>query len=280
MSHAQGTFAGTGGFALFYQRWRPDGTPRTAVAIVHGIGEHCGRYANVVTGLVPRGHAVYGFDQRGHGRSPGRRGHVDSWREYRQDLHAFVRFIVAQESRRPLFLFAHSMGALVALDYLPTGQEALAGAIISGAPIAPVGMAKPVLVAAARALSRVWPTFVLRSPLSADALSRDPEIVQAYRSDPLVHGAATARWGVEALEVVRRVRADPAQITLPILFIHGGADRLNAAEGVRRYFEQLGSSDKTLRIYQGTFHEPHNDLDHEQVVEDITAWLEERALGR
>ena len=159
------------------------------------------------------------------------------------------------------------MGALVALDHLPVGQRALAGAIISGAPIASVGVAKPALVALAKTLSRVWPTFVLRTHLDVDAISRDPE----------VHGVVTARWGVEALDAVRRVRANAAQITLPVLFIHGGADRLNAADGLSPYVERLSSVDKTMRIYPGAFHETHNDLDHAAVVADIAAWLEARA---
>ena len=121
MDHTHGTFSGAGGLALFYQRWRPEAVPRTVALIVHGVGEHSGRYENVVAGLVPRGHAVSATQERG----------------------------------RPLFLLAHSMGALIALDWLPTGQHALAGAIISGAPISPVGVTKPILVAVARGLSRV-----------------------------------------------------------------------------------------------------------------------------
>lgn len=277
MNHAHGTFVGAGGLALFYQWWRPDTVPRIAVAIIHGICEHSGRYPKIVSGLVPRGHAVYGFDHRGHGRSPGRRGHVGSWGEYRGDVDAFIRTVAAREPGRPIHLLAHSMGALVALDYLPTGQGALAGAIISGAPIAPVGVAKPALVAMAKALSRVWPTFVLRTRFDVDTISRDPQVVRAYRDDPLVHGVVTARWGAEALDAVRRVRANAAQITLPVLFIHGGADRLNAAPGLPPYVERLSSPDKTLRIYPGAFHETHNDLGHAVVVADIAAWLEARA---
>lgn len=248
------------------------------VILVHGIGEHSGRYPNVVAGLVPRGNAIYGFDHRGHGRSPGKRGHVGSWGEYREDVDAFVRLVRGLEPGRPLFLFAHSMGALIALDYLPTGQLVLAGAVISGAPIAPVGVAKPTLVVLARILSRAWPTFVLRTQLDVEAISRDPEVVRAYRTDPLVHGRATARWGAEGLAAVRRVRAHARRITLPVRFIHGGADRLNDATGLAPYVEQLSSTDKTVRIYPGAFHETHNDLDYETVVADVAAWIEDRAF--
>lgn len=279
MTHAEGTFSGAGALALFYQCWRPEGEPRSAVVLVHGIGEHSGRYLNVVTGLVPRGHAVYGFDHRGHGRSPGQRGHVGSWAEYRDDVEAFVRLVRGQEPGRPVFLFAHSMGALIALDYLPAGQQLLTGAVISGAPIAPVGVAKPVLVILAKILSRVWPTFVLRTQLDVEAISRDPEVVRAYRTDPFIHKVASARWGAEGIDVVRRVRGNASQIALPVLFIHGGADRLNAASGIAPYAERLSSPDKTVQIYPDAFHEPHNDVDHATVVADVAAWIEGRLHG-
>lgn len=280
MTHAEGTFGGAGGLGLFYQCWCPEETARSAVALVHGIGEHSGRYPHLVVQLVPRGHAVYGFDHRGHGRSPGQRGHIGSWGEYREDVGAFVSLVRGMEPGRPVFLFAHSMGALIALDYLPIGQQLLTGAVISGAPIAPVGVAKPLLVVLAKFLSRVWPTFTLRTQLDATAISRDPEVVRAYRADPLVHGVATARWGAEGIEAVRRVRVSASRITLPVLFIHGGADRLNAASGIPPYVEQLSSVDKTVRIYPDAFHEPHNDLDQTAVVEDVVEWIESRVISK
>jgi alpha-beta hydrolase superfamily lysophospholipase len=169
------------------------------------------------------------------------------------------------------------MGALIALDYLPDGQGDLAGAVISGAPIAPVGVATPALVIVARVLSKVWPAFPLRTRLRADALSRDPEVVEAYRTDPLVHGMGTPRWGTEALDAVRRLHANAPRITLPLLFVHGGADRLNHADALAPYVARLGSTDTTLRIYPGSFHEPHNDLDRAQVVAEVGEWLERHA---
>ena len=273
MRHVEGTFTGSGGLTLYYQAWRPDSAERAGLAIVHGIGEHSGRYMNVVNHLVPRGYAVWAYDQRGHGRSGGQRVHVDRWAQYLEDLHTFLGIVRKHEQTLPLFALGHSMGALIVLEYLPAHQQGLRGAIISGAPIQPVGVAKPYLVALVKILSPVIPRFTIRTKLEVEALSRTPAVVRAYREDPRVYGIATVRWGAEALEAVERVKAGVGEIRVPVLIIHGGADRLNSPEGARLAYEQIASPDKTLRIYPDTYHEPHNDLTFEEVVRDVEHWL-------
>jgi alpha-beta hydrolase superfamily lysophospholipase len=274
MDHSEGIFRGMDGLELSYQRWRRNGQPRGVLAIVHGFGEHSGRYMNIVNRLTGRGYVVYGFDQRGHGRSPGQRGHINCWEEYRGDLKAFLNMIGKQEPNLPLFLLGHSMGALVALDYLLCHPAALRGAIISGAPLEPAGVAKPYLVILARFLSRLWPRFSLPLKLDPSALSRDPAVVKAYETDRLVHGVATSRWGMESLATIERVKAQAAEVKVPMLLIHGGADRLNSPNGSRGFFENVNLCDKELKVYPGTYHEPHNDMDCEQVAKDIEQWLE------
>lgn len=267
----------SGGLALYYQAWRPDRPVRGAVGIVHGVGEHSGRYANLVDHLVPLGFAVWAYDHRGHGRSAGRRVHVDRWRQYLDDLHVFHRLVEEREPDLPFFLWGHSMGALILLEYLTVHQAGLRGAVISGAPIQPVGVAKPLLVAVARALSPIVPTLAIRTKLDVEALSRDPGVVEAYRADGRVSATATVRWGTEALAAVERVKASLGEIRLPVLVLHGGGDRLNAAEGARWAFERIGSADKTLRIYPRTYHEPHNDVNFREVLEEAGSWLSDRA---
>jgi alpha-beta hydrolase superfamily lysophospholipase len=274
MKQSEGTFQGAGGLDLFFRCRLPEGEARAVLAIVHGHGEHSGRYENVAGALVPRGYTVYGFDQRGHGRSPGQRGHIDSWAEYRGDVGAFLRLIEEREPHRPVFLLGHSMGALVVLDYLLHDSKGIRGAIISGAPIEPAGVAKPALVFVSRLLSRVCPRFPLRLALDTSALSRDAAVVRAYVKDPLVHGRFTARWGTEALAAVARVRARAAAVDVSVLFVHGEADRLNLAEGVRGYFEKVACADKTILVYPEMYHELHNDLGYDRVLSDLGRWLE------
>ena len=274
MEYKEGTFQGVGGLELYWQSWRGEYAFRAALAIIHGFGEHSGRYANVVSHFIPQGYAIYGFDLRGHGRSPGQRGHINSWDEYRKDVKTFLNLISKKEPTRPVFLWGHSMGALIALDYLLHDPAGLGGAIISGAPLDPVGVAKPFLVLIARALSRVWPRFSLPLGLDPKALSRNLEVVRAYEADPLVHGKTTVRWGAEILQTIEWVKARAAEVRIPLILIHGGADPLNSPKGIRTFFEKITLTDKEMKIYPGSYHEVHNDLDHTQIMTDVTQWLE------
>lgn len=269
-------FTGTGGINLFCQRWLPDAPPQAMVAIVHGVAEHSGRYANLVNSLTANQYGAWGFDLRGHGRSGGRRGHIHNWQEYRADLGCFLTLIQKEMPQHPIFLFGHSMGALIVLDFLLHEPARVGGAIVAGTPIEPVGVAKPYLVALAHLLSRLWPACPLPSNLDTTALSRDTAVVQAYESDPLVLRRMTARWGTEALAVVERVKENAERITLPLLVLHGKADTLNSAIGAQAFYDAVGSEDKEIRLYENGRHELHNDLDHEKVMADILDWLARR----
>lgn len=273
MKHGEGVFRGANGLELRAQSWHSGQEVQAAVAIVHGHGEHSGRYLNVVHALAPRGFAIIGFDHRGHGRSRGQRGHIDSWSEYREDVRAFLGWISDREPHRPIFLMGHSMGALVTLDYVLHDSGGLAGAIVSGAPIEPAGVAKPYLVLMSRMLSKACPRFPLRLALDTSALSRDAAAVRAYVEDPLVHGRFTAKWGTESLTALAWVKAHAADLKLPVLFIHGEDDRLNLPDGSRRFFERVTFADKTLLIYPKMFHELHNDIGYDLVMRDVERWL-------
>ncbi|MCX7783044.1 MAG: lysophospholipase [Meiothermus sp.] len=273
MQGQEGIYTGSDGQGLYYQSWRPD-KPRAVVMVVHGFGEHSGRYANLINHLVPQGYALYIPDLRGHGRSPGQRGHIDSWHDYWLDLALFRNFVETLEPTLPMFLYGHSMGSLIVLDFLEKQPPGLRGAIVSGVLLEPGQPAQPLLVAVARLLSRYWPTAPLRLNLDVNALSRDNEVVRAYRSDPLVHNRVSARWGTEVLQTIESVKAEVKNIHDPLLILHGEADTINKVEGARWLFREMTFTDKELRIYPGGFHEPHNDLDKTRVLQDIAEWLE------
>jgi alpha-beta hydrolase superfamily lysophospholipase len=273
MEHEEETVESTGGLKLYYQAWHPPGEPRTVVAIVHGIGEHSGRFKNIVEHLVARGHAVYALDLRGHGRSPGQRGHLMAWAEYREDVRAFVEKVSAREQGRPLFIYGHSMGGLIVADYVLRHPEGLSGTIISAPPFESVGVATPLLVLSARILSRLWPTFSLDVPLDATALSRDAATVSHYLEDPLVHRKCSARWAAEAIDANLWVQAHAADLRLPLLMLHGEADRINTAAGTRRFFESVTFPDKELYVVPGGYHEPHTEPGHEQVLQRVDDYL-------
>lgn len=149
----------------------------------------------------------------------------------------------------------------------------LRGAILSGAPIEPAGVATPAQVAVARLMSKIWPTFAIQMTNDIHGVSRDESVLLALTQDPLHHSCVTARSGTESLAATERIRQCARDIRLPVLFIHGGDDPFNLVRGTQKYFEQITYPDKTLKIYPGSRHETHNDLDHEQVAKDIIDWM-------
>ncbi len=259
--------------SLYFQRWKPDDDSKAVLVLIHGFGEHSGRYGNVVEYLIPRKYGVYGFDHRGHGRSPGQRGHVADWSEFRGDVRAFLRLVAEQEPGRPLFLMGHSMGGLIVLDYALREPDGLSGVVASAPALTQTGTS-PVLKVLARLFSRILPRFSMNVNLDVNALSRDPEVCRAYREDPLVHGRATARMGVEMMEAGEWALENAANLRIPLLIIHGEADRLVPIETSRLFFERVALPDKEFLALPGGYHESHNDIEKEQVLASLTMWLE------
>lgn len=274
MKHTEGTFRGTGSTDLVYQNWKPDTQERAVVAIVHGVGEHSGRYMNVVDCLVPQGYAIYGFDLRGHGRSPGQRGYINSFEEFREDVHAYLKMICEKEPGLPLFLLGHSLGGLIVLEYVLHYPEGLQGVIASGPAVGKVGL-PPVLFALSRILSRVYPRFSLKTGLDDEAISRNPAVVEAYKNDPLVHGVGTARLATEVVAAQKWTMEHASEWKPPLLIIHGGADRLADPGGSREFFDKVKIKDKQRIEYKDAYHECYNDIIYEQVVADMAKWLQE-----
>jgi alpha-beta hydrolase superfamily lysophospholipase len=275
MQHTESSFTGHDGLDLYYQSWQPDAPPKAALIIVHGLGEHSGRYLNLVNPLAADGYAVYAFDNRGHGRSPGPRGHADEFAEFRRDVVLFQKLVEEQEGERPLFMMGHSLGGLIVLDYLLHENPALNGVVIS-APGLDTGAISPLLMAAAKLLSRLAPTLSMNSGLDAAAISRDPAVVAAYQTDPLVHGKGTPRLATESTAAIAYCMENAGMLQLPILMIHGTGDRLTSPRKSREFFDKISSPDKTYIPYEGGYHESLNDIHHEQVAADIQEWLNGR----
>jgi acylglycerol lipase len=273
MEHVEGDFKGVRDTNIYYQGWIPDGDARAAVIIVHGLGEHSGRYKNVVGYLVPRGYAVYGMDLVGHGKSGGDREFVERFDDFTDTLTIHYFMVKAWQPERPIFLLGQSLGGLIASCYLLDHQDQFQGAVFS-APLVTLGESvSRATVLMARVLSVVAPRAGV-APLDTSALSRDPEVVKAYVDDPLVfHGKTPARMGGAMLEGMERVAAEAPRITLPFLAIQGGQDRLVDPAGTRMLYERAGSQDKTIKFYEGLYHDVFNEPEHEQVLQDVESWL-------
>jgi alpha-beta hydrolase superfamily lysophospholipase len=278
MKEKEGNLTGVNDCQLYYKIWEPkELNSRAVLVITHGAGEHIGRYRHFVNTLVPAGFVLAGHDQRGHGKSEGKRGHIDDWEEYRGDLRRFIDMVGKLYPSLPLFLYGHSMGSLVALDYLIYHQRGLAGAVISGTSVEPKKAAPPHLVFLVKVLSGILPRFSLNVDLQGGELSRDDQTASAYMDDPLVHWNRTFRWGAEGLKVIESIKEKVSEIELPILFVHGACDRLVSVEGAKYCFEGVRSQDKEIKVYADCLHEPHNDLDYKIVIDDIKNWLYARS---
>jgi len=274
MLHETGTFSGRSGVTLFRQAWLPDIAPRAVLINLHGLGDHSSLYPALPEYLVPHGIAVHAFDLRGHGRSGGQRAYLDDWRDYREDLDAFVGIVAERAGGRP-FLLGNSLGGLAVLDYALHHGRRLSGVIAAAPALGEVGVPR-VLMAAGRVLSRVWPRFSLRTGMDLSGISRDPAAVQAVIDDPLFHRVGTARLSTEVVAAIARVQRLAPSLDVPVLLLHGGGDTMVSPEGTRAFFARLTVPDRKLIEYPDAYHALFADLDAARVLADLRRWIEAR----
>ncbi|MBE9207025.1 alpha/beta hydrolase [Nostoc sp. LEGE 06077] len=280
IDHSESTFQGNGGINLYYQTWKPTtGNVKAVLAIVHGLGGHSSKYGNIVQHFTPQQYAVYSFDLRGHGRSPGQRGYIDSWAEFREDLRIFLELVQTQNPGYPIFLLGHSLGSIIVLDYVlryPQAAAVLKGVIILAPSLGKVGVSKMKLVLG-QLLSRVWPRFTLNTGFDLAAGTRDEKVLATYIQDTLRHTLGTARLATEFFDTVAWINHHTAEWRSPLLILHGGADRVALPEGGKIFYEQLTSCiDKTRIEYPEAYHELQDDINYQEVLADLESWLEKR----
>lgn len=267
--------ATSGGLNLFVRSWRPDVPARAVVAIVHGVKSHSGYYAWAAEQLTAAGLAVYALDLRGRGRSEGPRLYVDDVSEYTADVDALLSHARQRDPGLPVFLLGHSAGGVVSSVYTLDHQAELAGLICES--FAFRVYAPSFALAVLKWLAGIAPRLpVLRLPTAG--FSRDPAVVRAMIDDPLgVHGEAQPVATVAALvRAGERLDREFPRIKLPVLIMHGTADRVTRPDGSQQFFDQAGSPDKTLKLYEGHVHDLLSDHGREQVMADITAWIDAR----
>jgi len=274
MEHQEGFFKGVRDARIYYQGWLPKGESKAVLLIAHGLAEHSGRYLNVVDRFVPLGYSVCGIDHLGHGKSDGTRVYVKRFEHYTDTLKVYFDMIRDWQPQRPIFLVGHSMGGLIGSVYLLSYQDELQGAVLSGPGVKVPNNISPAVIFAGKVLSTLIPKFGLIG-FEAEGVSRDQEVVRAYVDDPLVcKGKTTARLGAEILKAMERVTSEAAKITLPILILQGGADKLVDPDGAQMLYAGVGSADKTIKVYEGFYHEVFNEPEHDRVLGDMEAWLE------
>ena len=272
-------FAVRGGLNLYYRSWLPPTDPLAVVVMVHGICEHGGRYAPVAEKLCSRGYAFYALDLRGHGRSEGDRLLIAAFDNYLDDLEVLLARVAEQQPGRPVFLLGHSMGGAIVARLALRRRPQIRGLILSAAALRIAGNVFPVLRKLARLMSRVWPRLRLVR-LGSGMLSRDPRVVADFRSDPLVYqGKFPVRTGAEILEAAQDIQERMESIDVPLLILHGTGDRLTDPRGSWELYTRAQSSDKTLKLYQGLYHDLLHEPEWEQISDEILDWLGPRCDG-
>ncbi len=262
------------GTRLFFRVARPAIDTRAVVVLTHGLGEHSSRYGHVAAALVARGLQVGAWDLRGHGRSSGSRGDVREYDLLVEDLAAVCAHF--RVKGRPLFLFAHSLGAQIALNYLEQGNVECDGAVIAS-PWLRLAFDPPWWkLFLARLAMRWWPAFIQHTGSRLERLSRDLEHLGSFPDLDLVHHGISARMYFAVREVGERLLARANAVRTPLLLLHGDDDPVTSHHATCEFFERAGASDKTLRIYPGVRHETHNDLDRELVIREVGDWIEAR----
>lgn len=277
-AHRDGTFSGGDGLPLYYQTWRPLTLQTRAILVnLHGLGDHSGLYPSVAAHFPARGIAVYAYDMRGNGRSPGQRAYVARWEEYSADLHAFLSKVRAAEGNLPVFLLGNSLGGLVVLDYALEHPDAMCGVIVAAPPLGKLGVPR-YLMALGRIMSSIWPRFSLEVGMDLSGLARDPKVVETVLADPFFHRRGTARLSTEVTRVIERVQSRAGDLKVPLLILHGSADRMVPPDGSREFFAKVRYPDRELREYPDAYHGLFADVNQQEVLSDVERWVESRLV--
>lgn len=265
------------GINFFMQGWEPDGKkPKAVVGLLHGIGEHSGRYVHVGSAMTEAGYVLVSFDLRGHGKSSGARGHFPSLNAVMQDIRQFFVQITTRYPETPQFLYGHSLGGLLALAYTMQHSAGLKGVIVTGAALRSALQEQKGKVALVNLLGSLLPAITLPSGLDANTLSRDPNVVMNYNNDSLTHERVSLGLGRASLTAIDFCFAHATEFSVPLLIMHGSADKLTYPSGSEDFasLAKTSNPDVSLKVWDGLYHEIHNEPEQAEVFKTEIEWLD------
>ena len=273
MKHQDGYFKNQENQSIYFQNWLPDDPAKAVFLIVHGLNEHSGRYDNFSNFFANEGFAVYSMDLIGHGKSDGTRSYVKDFNNYLDDIILYLEKIKQLQPGSPIFLIGHSIGGLIATLLLIDHPEQFAGAVLSGSAVQVPDDVSSLFITLGKFVSFILPKLGLLK-IDLSGLSRNPDVVQAYKDDPLVNsGKFTARVSAEMTKSFDRVAGEGSRIKDPVLILHGGSDRIVNPACSHFLYALVSSEIKKIIIYDGFYHEIYNDPGHEQVYQDVSSWI-------
>ncbi|MGA2614642.1 MAG: lysophospholipase [Spirochaetia bacterium] len=271
MKHEEYSWKAKDGLEMFAQSWAPDARPRAVIALVHGLGEHSGRYPLLVERLPGAGYAINAYDLRGHGRTGGPRLYASSFEVLMEDIERHIDQTRLRFPGVPLFLYGHSLGGEQVLYYVLRRSPSLHGVIATSPLLAPGTPVSPFKVAVSKLLSRIIPSVIITTKVPWESLSGDPAVIELTKKDPLYQEGISVRMGVELLRAGEWIRSQTT-FPLPLLVMQGTADRHVDPKKTIQFSQGL-TGDVTLKVWEGGHHELHNDLGREKVADLILDWL-------
>jgi len=273
MKHTEFKFKTFNGLRLFSQSWQPEDRSRAVVCLVHGMGEHSGRYAHVADALTQAGYVLFAFDIRGHGKSSGPRGHTPSYEALLQDISSLLEVANKQFPQLPFFLCGHSLGGNLVLNYVLRRQSHLKG-VIATDPWLRLAFEPPRFkIILAQITNYIWPSFSQKNGLDTKVLSRDSEVVHAYENDPLVHDHISSRMFIGIYQSGYWALEHASEFPIPLLIMHGGEDKIISVKASHE-FANTKTKYCTLKIWDGLYHEIHNEPEKEEVFKFLIGWLD------
>jgi len=281
LRRTEGHLQGASGRRLFRRAWLPK-APRRVVLIVHGYGEHSGRYEDMAAWLAERGCAVHAYDQQGHGQSFGPRGFVERFDDLLDDAECVLDVLAEEHPGLPIVLVGHSMGGLVVAALASAREPGIDLLVTSGAALAISPDLSPLKIALARLFGRLLPRLTMDAGLDVRGLSRDPEVIERYKADPLVHSRISAALAAGMMAATGRTAAAAGAVRVPMLVLHGAADPLCLPEGSEAFYAGLPRDEvrgSAIRTYPDLKHEIFNEPEREAIYQDLIDWVEARELG-
>ena len=275
MSETTHTLTAKDGLSLFSRIWAtPDS--KAVIALIHGFGEHSGRYAHVADFFNKNGYSVFALDNRGHGQSGGKRGHAPTYDSYMNDIEVFLNYVATQSAAKPVFLYGHSMGGNLVLNYVIRRQPTLKGVIATGPWVLLAFEPKPILVTIGKLMRSIFPSFSQDSGLNQDHISKDTAVVEAYKNDPLVHGKITASASLSLLEAGEFLNNYAGEMPIYTLIMHGDEDLLTSQPASEAFAKRV-SGPVTYKKWKGMYHEIHNEPQQLEVFNYTLGWLERQS---
>lgn len=275
MKHSELELQSNDGLHLFAQEWVPDGDVTSLICLVHGLGEHSGRYAHMAEFFCSNGFAMISYDLRGHGKSEGQRGHSPSLDIMNDDISLFLETARDRFPDQPLFLYGHSLGGNLVLNYAIRTTPSIKAMISSGPLLRPAFKPPAWKITLGRILYRLLPTLAMSNELDRDALSKDREVVDAYKADPLVHDRLSSRLAIDMLDTGLWLLENAKLLRIPTLLIHGGRDEICSVQASKEFATKAGEI-CTLKLWDGLFHEIHNEPEQETVFGHTLSWIHEQ----